>query len=413
MKKSDFKPASAIQDLQYFGEFGGVNPSVNDSSTYTFLEAETMEDVFEGTKEGCFLYSRHWNPTNKYLADALAKMENTEAAAVTASGMAAISATIMQICSAGDHIVASRTIYGGTYALLKNFLNRFGIESSFVNTSDTNEISKAIRKNTKMVYCETLSNPLLEVSNIFEISKITKANDCLLVVDNTFSPLIFSPANMGADIVIHSLTKYINGMSDCVGGCICASEEFINSLYDVNSGAAMLLGPVLESSRSASILKNMHTLAIRMHKHSENALFLSENLLKSNYKIIYPGLENHKDHIIFNKLKNSNYAYGGLFVIDMETKEKANILMKLMQDNNIGYLAVSLGWHKTLFSAPGGSTSSEIPEDERQQMGLTDGLIRISIGLDDDIERTYCRILECLKKIDSIWEFEDEIAERN
>ncbi len=386
---SKFNPADNIQDLQYFGEYGGVNPSITDSSTYTFLRAGTMEGVFEGEVEGCYLYSRHWNPTNRYLSMALAEMEGTESACVMASGMGAITSAILQLCNADDHIVTSRTIYGGTYAFFKNFAPKFGVNSTFVDTTNLEQVKAAITPETKVIYCETISNPMLEVSNITELSKIAKANNCKLVVDNTFSPMIFSPAKLGADVVVHSMTKFINGMSDCVAGTVCGSEEFINSMYDVNDGAAMLLGPVLDSFRSSSILKNLRTLHIRMKQHSYNAMHLATSLAKDGYRIIYPGLESHPQHETMKNMFNEEFGFGGLFVIDMQNSEKANALMEKMQDDNVGYLAVSLGSYKTLFSAPGGSTSSEIPEEERTEMGLSDGLVRISIGLDNNIERTY------------------------
>ena len=159
-----FNPANQIQDYLVFGEYGEVNPSINDSSTYTFLNPKTMADLFEHEIEGCFLYSRHWNPSNKYLATALAEMEATESAQVTASGMAAIANTLLQTCSAGDEIIASRTIYGGTYALLKNFLPRFGIQTKFVNIHDPEQLANALSDNTKVLYGESISNPLLEVA---------------------------------------------------------------------------------------------------------------------------------------------------------------------------------------------------------------------------------------------------------
>lgn len=396
---SNFNPANNIQDLQFFGEFGGVNPSITDSSTYTFLQAGKMEEVFEKEIEGCYLYSRHWNPMNKFLSQALAKMEGTESASVTGSGMAAITNVILQICSAGDEIVSSRTIYGGTYAFFKNFLPKFGIKVIFVDSTDINKVKSAITSNTKIIYCESISNPMLEVADIQSLSKVAKAHQCKLVVDNTFSPLIFSPVKLGADVVVHSMTKFINGMSDCVAGAICGSKEFIDSLSDVNSGASMLLGPVLDSFRSASILKNLRTLHIRMKQHSSNALYIATHLKNDGLKVIYPGLNNHPQHNLMKNIWNEGFGFGGLFVIDIQTKERANKLMELMQNNNVGYLAVSLGNYKTLFSAPGGSTSSEIPEEERLELGLTEGLVRISIGLDNDPERTYQTIKYCLSQL--------------
>jgi len=393
------KPANNIQDLQYFGEFGGVNPSISDSATYTFLHAKTMLDTFEGHAEGCCLYSRHTSPSNLYLSEALAAMEFTETANVAASGMGAITSVFLQVCGAGDHIVSSRTIYGGSYAFLKNFAPKLNITTSFVDITSLEKVEAAITSSTKMIYCEAISNPLLEVANISELSKIAKKYNIVLVVDNTFSPLIISPQKLGADITVHSLTKFINGTNDTVGGVVCGSQEFINSLRNVNDGAAMLLGPVMDSLRAASVLKNLRTLHIRMKKHSENALYLAEHFEKDGLKVVYPGLKSHKDHELFKTMYNKEYGFGGIMTVDVGTLEKANELMELMQHDNLGYLAVSLGFYKTLFSAPGTSTSSEIPEEEQKEMGLSNGIIRFSIGLDNDIERTYRAMRKCMKQV--------------
>ncbi len=397
MKK--FNGADQIQDLQFFGEFGGVNPSISDSSTYTFLSAKTMSDTFEGNTDGCYLYSRHSSPSNLYLAKALAKMEGTESANVTASGMGAITSALLQLCKSGDHIVSSRTIYGGTYAFMKNFLPGYKIETSFVDITDLQKVESSITKNTKVLYCETVSNPLLEIADLEGLSKIAKKHHLKLVVDNTFSPLSVSPQLLGADVTLHSLTKFINGSSDTVGGVYCGTQEFINATKDVNSGACMLLGPTMDSLRAASVLKNLRTLPIRMRKHSENALFLAENWEKDGLKVKYPGLKSHPQHELFKTMMHEEFGFGGLVALDVKTVEKANELMEMMQNENLGYLAVSLGFYKTLFSASGTSTSSEIPEDEQKEMGLSPGLIRFSIGLDHDIERTYLKMKTCMEKV--------------
>lgn len=391
-----FKPANNIQDLQYFGEFGGVNPSISDSSTYTFLSAKTMFDTFEGNADGCYLYSRHSSPSNLYLGEALAAMEGTETANVTASGMGAITPVLLQLCGAGDHIVSSRTIYGGTYAFLKNFTPRFNITTSFVDITKLEAVEAAITEHTKIIFCETVSNPLLEIADINNLSKLAKKHNIQLVVDNTFSPLSVSPAKLGADIVIHSLTKFINGSSDTVGGVVCGSQALIDQLRNVNDGATMLLGATMDSFRSASILKNLRTLHIRMQQHSKNALYLAQKFEADGLKTVYPGLPSHPSHQLFKSMMNTQYGFGGMLTIDVGALDKANMLMELMQHKNLGYLAVSLGFYKTLFSAPGSSTSSEIPEDEQKEMGLSDGLIRFSIGLDADIERTYNMMRECM-----------------
>ena len=392
--------AQKLQDLHYFGEFGGVNPSISDSSTYTFLSAKTMFDTFEGNTEGCYLYSRHSSPSNLYLGEALAALEGTETANVYASGMGAISSVIMQLCDSGDHIVSSRTIYGGTYALLKNFLPKFSIATSFTDITCLEHVEKSISKNTKMIYCEAVSNPLLEIADIKALSRLAKNHGIPLVVDNTFSPLSIGAAQLGADIVIHSLTKFINGTSDCVAGAVCASKDFCLRLKDVNDGAGMLFGSTLDSLRAASILKNMRTLHIRIKKHSENTIYLAKKFQEDGLKVVYPGLTVHPGHETMKNQMNPEYGFGGLMTIDVGSLEKANALMELMQRENLGYLAVSLGFYKTLFSAPGTSTSSEIPLEEQTAMGLTDGLIRFSIGLDNDIENTYQSMKRCMEHLD-------------
>ena len=313
--------------------------------------------------------------------------------------MGAITPTLLQICNQGDHIVSSRTIYGGTYAFLKNFTPKFGIKTTFVDITKIEIVEAAITPNTKIIYCETVSNPLLEVADIRQLSLLAKKHNLKLIVDNTFSPLSVSPALLGADIVIHSLTKYINGSSDTVGGVTCASREFIDSLKNVNNGASMLLGPTMDSLRSASVMKNLRTLHIRIKQHSYNAQYLAERFEKDGIKTVYPGLKSHSSHEIYKNMINTEYGFGGMMTLDVGSLEKANKLMELMQQQNLGYLAVSLGFYKTLFSAPGTSTSSEIPIEEQQEMGLTDGLIRFSIGLDDDIERTYQSMKSCMKKL--------------
>lgn len=397
-----FQPASEIQDYLVFGEYGEVNPSINDSSTYTFMSPDTMEELFDHEIEGCFLYSRHWNPSNKYLSHALAAMESTESAQVTSSGMSAIACTLMQLCGQGDEIIASRTIYGGTYALLKNFLPRMGITTHFVNLQDPAAIEAVRNENTRVIYGESMSNPLLHIADIPALSNIAQKHNLKLVIDNTFSPMIISPARLGADVVVHSLTKFVNGTSDCVAGAICGSKAFINDLSNVNSGASMLLGPVLDSFRSASILKNIHSLHLRMQQHARNAMQLAKALEEWGVQVHYPGLKSHPDQELFHQIKHPDFGYGGIVVINTGDAKTANRFMEKMQEEKVGYLAVSLGYFKTLFSAPGHSTSSEIPAAEREEMGLSDGMVRLSVGLDHDMTRSIARIKTCLKHVNLI-----------
>jgi methionine-gamma-lyase len=408
-----FDPATEIQNYLVFGEFGDVNPSICDSSTYTFHSVARMEELFDHEIEGCFLYSRQWNPTNKYLSLALARMEDGQWAHVTSSGMAAISSTLLELCSAGNEILSGRTVYGGTYALLANLLPRFGITTRFVDLADEELVRKSIKPNTRVLYCESMSNPLLEVANIPRLANIAREFGLTLVVDNTFSPLILSPLRLGADIVVHSMTKFINGTSDCVAGCIVSSHDFINRLNNINTGPCMLLGPVLDSIRAAGILKNLHSLHIRMVRHSRNALYLARRFEEVGLPVHYPGLEHHPQHELVTQMMNPGFGYGGIVAVDLGDKSTADRFMTRLQEEKVGYLAVSLGYFKTLFSAPGHSTSAEIPEAERQKMGMGDGLIRFSVGLDNDMERTWNVVHDCLKELrvpDRTSEREHELA---
>ena len=340
----DYNAADRIQDLQYFGEFGGVNPSISDSSTYTFLSAKTMFDTFEGNTEGCYLYSRHSSPSNLYLGEALAALEGTESANVTASGMGAITATVLQLCGQGDHLVSSRTIYGGTYAFFKNFLKRLGISVTFVDGTDLDAVADALQDNTRLIYCESVSNPLLEISDISGLARIAASKGIPLVVDNTFAPLTLAPARLGAHIVVQSLTKFINGSSDAVAGAVCASKDFCLALKDVNTGAGMLLGSTLDSLRAASILKNLRTLHLRIPKHSQNPMYLAGRFREDGLRVGYPGLRQHPGHALMTSQMQQEYGYGGILTLDAGSAENADRLMELMQHENLGYLAVSLGF---------------------------------------------------------------------
>ncbi len=399
MLNKKFDPAMAINSVAEISAERGINPNINDSATFCFPYGQTMTDTFHGETEGYFLYSRHWNPSNLSLCKALAAMEGTEAAWVTASGMGAITCALLQCVKKGDHIVASMTVYGGTFAFLNNYVKKFGIEVTFVDTTNLEQVKAAIKPNTKVVYTETMSNPLLRISNIGELRKLSDTVGARLIVDNTFTPMIFSPYVLGAHVVVYSMTKFVNGKNDCVAGAICADGEFINSLIDVNDGTAMLLGPVLDSFRSTSILKNLYTLHIRMQQHSRNALYLAKRFSDIGIKANYPGLPEHRDHQLMNQQMNAGFGYGGMIAIDLETAEKANKFMEKMQEKGVGYLAVSLGYFRTLFSCSGKSTSSELPDEIQKEMGMSEGLVRYSVGLDNDMEATFKVIEASLREL--------------
>lgn len=387
-----------IYDQLTHDQQGGVNPAISDSSTFAFADEASMAATFAG-ENPAFLYARHSSPSTNHLAKSLAEMEGAEAAHVTASGMGAISSVILQVCQSGDEIIASRTIYGGTYAFMKNFLPRLGITTHFVDTEDQACLKRLMNKNTKMIYAETITNPLLHVTNIPALAKIANSAGIPLVIDNTFAPLMIQPLQLGAHIVVHSLTKFINGMSDGMGGVICGKREFVASLSDVNDGAAMLLGPALDAQRCQSIWKNLHTLHVRLEKHAQNALFLAQQLEKSDYVVHYPGLTHHPHHMRIKEWADPQFSGGGLLILDAGNRESAAKLIEAFQSRGLGYLAVSLGYFRTLFSLPGTSTSSEIGEEEQQAMGLSTGMIRMSVGLDPDIKRTWRIMQECLEEV--------------
>jgi len=218
----NYNPEQALWEVRReFGEHGGVTPSISRSSTFTVMEP------------GCFLYSRHFNPTVDILSRYLSAMEGTEAAACTASGMSAISCTLMQLCKHGDHIVSSNTIYGGTHALLEELFPEMGINTTFVDPTDTAAFEASITKNTRVIYTEAVGNPTLKIADIPALSKLANKRGIKLVVDNTFTPMVISPIQLGADIVVHSMTKFINGASDLIAGAICADKDFIYKLMDL------------------------------------------------------------------------------------------------------------------------------------------------------------------------------------
>ena len=403
---STFEPEQAITEARReFGEHGGVAPSIERSSTFTVMEPGAMPEIFEGKRGpdrgGCYLYSRHFNPTVSVLDRYLAAMEGTEFAVSTASGMSAISCVFMQLCGQGDHIVASQMIYGGTYALLNDLLPKYGINTTFVSPEKTVEFEAAIRPETKVLYVETVGNPTLAIADIEALSALSKKHGIKLVVDNTFTPMIISPAKLGADVVIYSMTKYINGASDVVAGCICCDQDFGHSLYDLVTGPVMLFGPTMDPRVSFDIMQRLPHLAIRMREHSRRALEIAKLLERLGAPVLYPGLPSHPEHERFKLMANEGYGFGGMIAIDCGSEERANELMGVLQNvEKFGLIAVSLGYAETLMSCSSVSTSSEISEDEQQEMGLSRGLLRLSVGYTGSLESRLEQIERALKTVD-------------
>jgi methionine-gamma-lyase len=405
MSKVPFDPEHAITEARReFGEHGGVAPSIERSSTFTVIEPGAMPEIFDGTRspdrDGCYLYSRHFNPTVSVLDRYLAAMEGTEFAVSVASGMAAISCSLLQLCHAGDHIVASRMVYGGTHAFLKDVLPQNGIQTTFVDPQNLEAFGAAMTPETKVIYVETMGNPTLAVADIPALAKLAHDNGAQLVVDNTFAPMVISPARLGADVVVYSMTKFINGASDILAGCICCSQEFGHSLYDLHTGRVMLMGPTIDPRVAFDVIQRLPHLGIRMREHGRRALAIAKKLEELGVPFFYPGLPSHPQYQLFAKMANRDYGYGGMIALDCGTEERANELLGVLQnEETFGLIAVSLGYFDTLMSCSGASTSSEIPEDEQLAMGLSPGLLRLSVGYTGSLESRLRQIEAGIRKV--------------
>jgi methionine-gamma-lyase len=397
-------PIEDLADLRHeFGEHGGVNMSVEASSTFTVIDPETMPDLFQGRAgpdKGCYLYGRHFNPTVYNLGRQMAALAGAEAAYCAASGMGAISAVVLCLCNAGEEVVASKAVYGGTFALLNDFLPaKTGIRTHFVDITDVDAVAAAITDKTRLIFTESISNPTLRVADVPRLAEVAAAHGIPLVVDNTFTPLILRPAALGADIVVHSITKFISGASDVIAGAICGNEEFIAELVDLHMGPLMLLGPTMDPNVASTVALRIPHLPLRMAAHSERALIITNYLSAQGLDVCYPGLPEHPDHELFKKLHCSDYGFGGVFTLDVGTEETANALMSHLQnDERFGYLAVSLGYFDTLMSCSGSSTSSEMSAADKHKAGISPGLLRISAGYTGTVQQRLAQLEAALKQ---------------
>ncbi|CAK8572207.1 unnamed protein product [Lathyrus sativus] len=399
-------PAAAIASVRHeFGEHGGVNMSIEPSVSFTVMEPETMRRMFNGEigpDQDFYVYSRHFNPTVLNLSRLMAALEGTEAAYCTASGMSAVSAALLQLVNSGDHVVASSTVYGGTHALLNHFLPRTSnITTTFVEISDIEKVDEAmIEGKTKVLYFESVSNPTLTVANTPELSRLAHRKGVTVVVDNTFTPMVISPARLGADVVVHSISKFVSGGADIIAGAVCGSASLVNSMMDLQQGAIMLLGPTMNPKIAFELSERIPHLGIRMKEHSNRALVFSTRLKKLGLKVIYPGLEDHPHHELLKSIHNKEYGYGGLICIDMETEERANKLMSYLQNyGQFGFMAVSLGYYETLMSCSGSSTSSELNTEEKVLAGISPGLVRMSIGYIGTLEQKWSQLEKAIIRL--------------
>lgn len=356
---------------------GALSTPIYQTSTFVFDSAEQGAARFALEEEG-YIYSRLGNPTNAALEEKMRVLENGEAALVTSSGIAAISTTILTMCGQGDHIVASDTLYGCTYALLSHTLPKFGIEVTFVRADNPENIKAAMKPNTKMVYVETPANPTLAMIDLEAAANVAHDGGAMLVVDNTFmSPYCQRPLELGADIVVHSVTKYINGHGDVIGGVIVGPADFLVPARLV--GVKDITGGVMSPFNAWLTLRGLKTLHVRMERHCSNAMKVAK-YLETNPNVtavFYPGLPSHPQHELAKKQMS---GFGGM--ISFEIKGGIEAGRKVMNSVELCLLAVSLGDTETLIQHPASMTHSPIPAEERLKAGITDGLIRISVGLE-------------------------------
>lgn len=405
MAKGEDPMAALAMARHEFGEHGGVNMSIEASATFTVMEPDTMRRMFSGElgpDRDFFIYSRHFNPTVLNLSRQMAALEGTEAAYCTSSGMSAISAALLQLCSSGDHIVASRTLYGGTHALLTHFFPRTcNITTSFVDIKDLDMVDGAIIEGrTKVLYFEAISNPVLSVANVPELCRVAHDKGLTVVVDNTFAPMVMSPAKLGADVVVHSISKFISGGADIIAGAVCGPAKLVNSMMDLHQGALMLLGPTMNPKVAFELSERIPHLGLRMKEHCRRALEYATRMKKLGLKVIYPGLEGHPDHTVLKSIGNLDYGFGGLLCLDMGTEEKANRLMNLLQNSTqFGFMAVSLGYYETLMSCSGSSTSSEMNAEEKALAGIAPGLVRMSVGYSGTLEQRWSQFEKALSRM--------------
>lgn len=354
-----------------------VIPPIYQTSTFKFKDTDQGARLFEGTEEG-YIYTRLGNPTIEAMEDSIAVLENGYKGLGCASGMAAICTVFATFLKKGDHIVCSDSVYGPTTTILSTVFGKFGVESNFVDSSVIGNVKNSIKENTKIIYIETPANPTMVISDISGISEIAKKIGALLVVDNTFmSPVLQKPLDLGTDVVLHSLTKFLNGHADVVGGVIVAKTK---EHYELLRKTLNLLGGTISPFNAFLVHRGIKTLALRMQKHSENAQKISEYLEKHSKIewIRYPGLKSHPQ---YETGKKQTSGSGGMICFELRGGIEAGKI--LMNNVHLCQLAVSLGGVETLIEHPASMTHASMDKELRLQAKITDGLVRLSVGIED------------------------------
>jgi O-succinylhomoserine sulfhydrylase len=352
------------------------------TSSFVFSSAAEAAARFSGKEPGN-IYSRFTNPTVRVFEQRLASLENAECCVATASGMSAITATILGLLSTGDHIVSSRSIFGTTTVLLTNIIARLGIETTFVELSDLGAWEDAIRPETKLLFLETPSNPLGELVDIAALSEIAHKHGCLLAVDNCLcTPALQKPLDLGADIVIHSATKYIDGQGRCMGGAVCGTNDVVG---DAVFGFLRSAGPTMSAFNAWVFLKGLETLKLRMTAHSAAALELAEWLEQQPEvkRVYYPGLQSHPQYEL---ARTQQSGFGG--VVSFELNGGKDESWRLIDSTRLLSITANLGDAKTTITHPATTTHGRLTLEQRSEAGISDSLIRVAVGLEeiDDIK---------------------------
>ena len=374
--------------------YGTLAMPIYQTSTFIFDSAEQGGRRF-ALEEAGYIYTRLGNPTTTVLENKIAVLEEGEAGVAMSSGMGAISSTLWTVLKAGDHIVTDKTLYGCTFALMNHGLTRFGVEVTFVDTSNLDEVKNAMKKNTRVVYLETPANPNLKIVDLEGVCKVAHTNpNTLVIVDNTFAtPYMQKPLKLGADIVVHSVTKYINGHGDVIAGLVVTNKELADQIRFV--GLKDMTGAVLGPQDAYYIIRGMKTFEIRMERHCANAKKVVEFLNKHPKieKVYYPGLETHSGYEIAKKQMKD---FGAM--ISFELKGGFEAGKTLLNNLKLCSLAVSLGDTETLIQHPASMTHSPYTKEEREAAGITDGLVRLSVGL-ENVEDIIADLEQGLEKI--------------
>ncbi|MFH1319416.1 MAG: aminotransferase class I/II-fold pyridoxal phosphate-dependent enzyme [Bacteroidota bacterium] len=376
----------------YEDEFMSVSVPIYQTSTFGFKNARYGADRFSGKDKG-YIYTRIGNPTIKALEDNITELENGFGGIATSSGMGAISTVYMALLGQGSHIVSTAAVYGPTRIVMEEHFSRFGVESTYIDTSNLNDVNASVKSNTRVIFIETPANPTIQLTDIKECAKIAHENGIILVVDNTFcSPYLQNPLDLGADVVLHSITKFINGHADVVGGIIVTKTE---ELYKKIRPLMVYMGCNMDPHLAYMVLRGIKTLSLRIERGQENAMIISE-FLKNHPKVEwvkYPGLKSHPQHELAKKQMR---GFGAMISFGLKGGFEAGRI--LMDNVHLATLAVSLGGVETLIQHPASMTHAGISPEDRIKADITDGLVRYSVGI-ENVEDLISDIEQALDKI--------------